>query len=142
MKKSKFLWRYLGLLLGVLSTSFLLHIWFRAEQDQPAWGDMLPYSYLINLVLAYGIVVGLHLLRKRMKHQIGFLFIAGSLLKFLLFFIFFYPSFTSDNQISRSEFASFFIPYFLSLIIETYFTAVLLKNLEKENPHQGGSPTL
>ena len=69
-----------------------------------------------------------------MKTQLGFLFIAGSFLKFLLFFLFFYPEFKSDGVIDQGEFASFFVPYFLALIVETYFAAVLLKNLEKENP--------
>jgi hypothetical protein len=134
MNNTRFLRRFLLLLILVLGLSFGIHTLLRNANGLSPLGDMLVWSYLINLLLAFGIVVFIHSLRNRMKTQLGFLFIAGSFIKFLLFFLLFYPAFTSDGVISQSEFASFFVPYFLALIAETYFTAVLLKNLEKENP--------
>jgi hypothetical protein len=134
MNNINFLGRCLILLILVLSISFGIHAFIRTSNELNPFGDMLVWSYLTNLILAFGIVVFIHSLRHKMKTQLGFLFIAGSFLKFLLFFIFFYPSFRQDEVISQSEFLSFFVPYFLALVIETYFTAVLLKNLEKENP--------
>ncbi|MGB5404747.1 MAG: DUF6168 family protein [Robiginitalea sp.] len=134
MKNISFLGRCLILLSLVLSISFGIHALLRTSNGVSPFGDLLIWSYLTNLALAFGIVVFIHSLRHKMKTQLGFLFIAGSFVKFLLFFIFFYPSFTEDERISQSEFSSFFVPYFLALLIETYFTAVLLKNLEKENP--------
>lgn len=134
MNNISFLGRCLILLILVLSISFGNHASLRTSYALSPFGDMLAWSYLTNLVLAFGIVVFIHSLRHKMKTQLGFLFIAGSFLKFLLFFLFFYPSFKKDEMIRQSEFLSFFVPYFLALVIETYFTAVLLKNLEKENP--------
>lgn len=134
MDNITFLGRCLILLIFVLSISFGIHAFMRHYNELNPLGDLLVWSYVTNLILAFGIVVFIHSLRHKMKTQLGFLFIAGSFLKFLLFFIFFYPSFTQDEVISQSEFSSFFVPYFLALVIETYFTAVLLKNLEKENP--------
>ena len=134
MNNITFLGRCLILLILVLSISFGIHAFIRGSNDLNLFGDLLVWSYVTNLILAFGIVVFIHSLRHKMKTQLGFLFIAGSFLKFLLFFVFFYPSFKQDEVISQGEFSSFFIPYFLALVIETYFTAVLLKNLEKENP--------
>ena len=134
MKHLPYLLRYLIVLGMVLGISFGVHAWLRAQSGLQSIGDLLAASYLFNFVMAYGIVTGLYLVRFRMKQQIGFLFIGGSLLKFLVFFLFFYPSFKVDETIGRAEFLSFFVPYFLALATETYFTASMLKDLEKENP--------
>ncbi|MGB5189091.1 DUF6168 family protein [Robiginitalea sp.] len=134
MNNIRFLWSCLILLILALSIAFGIHALIRASKELSTFGDLLACSYLVNLVLAFGIVVLIHSLRNKMKTQLGFLFMAGSFVKFLIFFLFFYPSFTADEVINQNEFSSFFVPYFLALIIETYFSAVLLKNLEKENP--------
>ncbi|UCE70087.1 MAG: hypothetical protein JSW57_04105 [Flavobacteriaceae bacterium] len=134
MKHLPYLFRYLMVLGIVLGISFGVHTWLRLQSDLWPMGDLLSMSYLFNFAMAYGIVAGLYFVRFRLKQQIGFLFIGGSLLKFLVFFLFFYPSFTADGTISRAEFSSFFVPYFLALATETYYTASMLKNLEKENP--------
>jgi len=70
-------------------------------------------------------------LKKKYKDQLGFFFIAGSFVKFVFFFVFFYPSFKVDGVINTQEFASFFIPYVLCLIIETFFMAKVLKKTDK-----------
>ena len=134
MKNIHFLLRYLGVLLVLLGMAFGVHAWVRARAGLSPMGDLLWVSYGFNFVAAFGILAGLYLVRVRMKNQIGFLFIGGSLLKFLVFFLFFYPSFKADGSISRAEFFSFFVPYFLALATETFFTASMLRNLEKENP--------
>lgn len=134
MKDTGILQRCLLFLCLVLGIAFGIHTRLRVSNELNPVGDLLIWSYLTNLLLAFGIVVFIFSLRNRMKTQLGFLFIAGSLLKFLVFFIFFYPVFTSDEVISQGEFSSFFVPYFLALIVETYFAAILLRNLEKENP--------
>ncbi|MEJ2161809.1 MAG: hypothetical protein P8X60_00380 [Robiginitalea sp.] len=134
MKRVPYLVRYMIFLGVILGISFGIHIWIRLRSGLSATGDLLPLSYFLNVLMAFGIVAGLFMFRQKLKNQIGFLFIGGSLLKFLFFFIFFYPSFTADGVIDRGEFSSFFTPYLLSLVLETYFTSVMLRNLERENP--------
>lgn len=134
MKNIHFLLRYLVVLGVLLGGAFGVHAWVRSQAGQVPTGDLLSFSYLFNFAAALGILAGLYLVRVRMKNQIGFLFIGGSLLKFLVFFLFFYPFFKADGSISRAEFFSFFVPYFLALVTETYFTASMLRNLERENP--------
>lgn len=132
MKKFAFLDRYFMLLGLVLGASFPLHGWVRELSGLTFFGDMLPMSYLVNFVLAFAIVGLLYRFRNKIRQQIGFLFIGGSLLKFAVFFAAFYPVFRADGTISRGEFASFFVPYLMALILETLFTAKLLRDLERE----------
>jgi hypothetical protein len=134
MKNRGFLLRYLGVLSGVLGIALVVHALARKVKGLAWDGDLLIASYAVNLLLAFAIVFFIYALRRRMQAQIGFLFMGGSFLKFLLFFLLFYPSFTSDDHISRAEFGSFFVPYALALILETVFASRLLRNLEKETP--------
>ena len=134
MKKQAFLARYFGTLTLALGFSFGIHCWLRQASGLPVFGDLLPVSYAVNFALALIIVSLLFLFRKKIRQQIGFLFIAGSLLKFAVFFAVFYPAYRADGALDRSEFASFFVPYLLSLLLETLFTAKLLRHLEGEEP--------
>lgn len=88
---------------------------------------LLGRAYSVNTAATFLILVAIYLLRKRMFSQIGFLFLAGSMLKFLLFFLLFNPTYREDGIVSRPEFIGFFIPYCLSLTIETLAVSKLLK---------------
>lgn len=134
MKKRAFLSRYLFWLSLLLAGSFGIHCLARTYFGLTLLGDLLPASYLVNWGLAFAIVWLLFAYRKKLRQQIGFLFIGGSLLKFAVFFAVFYPVFHADGTIERSEFASFFVPYMLALVLETLFTAKILQALEREEP--------
>ncbi len=133
MKKLPFLSQYALWLTVVLGIAFSIHSWLRGQRELAPFGDLLVASYLLNMVLALGIVWGLFAFRRKLRNLIGFLFIGGSLLKFLVFFLFFYPEFRTDGTIVRAEFLSFFIPYLLSLVLETVFASRMLRDLEKED---------
>lgn len=134
--------RYPGLFFQFLFSLTLLcglavsgHLSVLAALELPLNADLLPLSYVVNFGMAALIFLSLLRLRKKLKNQIGFLFMAGSMFKFLLFFLVFYGPYKEDGSISRSEFAAFFIPYAVCLIAETFFTARMLQ----EKP--GGSPS-
>jgi len=94
----------------------------------------LQLSYFANGLLAIFIFSILLLLKKKHGEQLGFLYILGSLIKFGVFFLLFYPEFKSDGEITNLEFSVFFTPYLLSLIIETTELIKILNNTEnKEN---------
>lgn len=128
-----FLLRFTGLLAAALGLALMAHAGMRALTGLDPWGDRLPASYGINALLAAAIVWSLFLLRRRIRTQIGFLFIAGSLLKFAAFFLLLYPFYKLDDDLSRAEFGAFFIPYMLALVLEVVFTAKILRDLEKED---------
>ena len=132
MKSLPFLLRYTLSLIFVLGITFWAHTTWRSRMGLDPRGDLLVPSYLIQAGLALGIVLVLHMLRKQFKNLIGFFFIAGSLLKFLVFFLYFYAPYKADGNLNGNEFAAFFIPYGLSLVLETIFAAKMLRRLEKE----------
>lgn len=103
----------------VLAVAFCLHIIVLKVFQYPLFGNKIIAAYLINLGLVIIIFGLLYLLRNKQKNQLGFLFIGGSLLKFAVFFIVFYPAYKADGHISKLEFAAFFVPYVLGLIVET-----------------------
>jgi F0F1-type ATP synthase assembly protein I len=87
-------------------------------------------SYLVNALLAATIYIAIYFFRNRLKNNIGFLFMAGSFIKFILFFILFYPTYSADGTLDKVEFSAFFVPYAISLIVETVFMAKMLKKMD------------
>ena len=122
--------RFIILLTTFVASVFLLHILVLNYNNLPLFDNKITLAYLLNYLLALGIYFLLYFYRFKLKDQLGFLFMGGSFLKFILFFIFFYPSYKSDGNIDTLEFASFFLPYLVCLIIETSALVKLLKNLK------------
>ena len=121
---------YIASLVVAISITLAIHLSILYFKKYALFENKIVLSYIINFVLALGIYLTLNVLKDKFKTQIGFLFIAGSLLKFLVFFIVFYPGFKRDGDISKLEFASFFIPYLVCLVIETIGVMKLLKKLD------------
>ena len=141
MKTSRFIVGFLSALIVALLLSFSIHVLVRYYNHLGLYGDHLISAYGFNFVIASTIILLLYAFRERLKLQVGFLFMGGSLLKFGLFFIFFYPSYTANGQIETSEFAAFFVPYLVSLTTETIFASKMLAILEREDSRkQSGNP--
>lgn len=114
----------------LLVVVFCIHIAVLSFLDFPLFENRIIGAYLVNLVLIISIFGILYLLKKKYKDQLGFLFLAGSLLKFAVFFIVFYPFYKQDAVITKLEFASFFVPYVLGLILETISLSKWLNQME------------
>ncbi|NAY91611.1 hypothetical protein GTQ34_06755 [Muricauda sp. JGD-17] len=123
--------KFLLLLDASLLIAFAVHTFILYAQGNPAFENLIVQSYVVNGFLAALIFVLLYRFRLKLRNQIGFLFMAGSLLKFVFFFLLFYPTYKKDGDISTLEFAAFFVPYALSLFWETYFVSKMLKNMEE-----------
>ncbi|EDP69569.1 hypothetical protein FBALC1_00405 [Flavobacteriales bacterium ALC-1] len=117
-------------LILVLTIVFGLHIAALYALELPLFEHKIVLAYIVNALLAILIFAFLHKMKEKYKEQLGFLFIGGSLLKFVAFFIFFYESYKADGSISKLEFAAFFTPYILCLIIETLSLAKWLNKLD------------
>ena len=115
-------------LLVFLSAAFVIHMLVNKLMSIPLFQHQILVSYAINTALAVGIFWGLTSLKKRYNNQIGFLFLASSIVKFLVFFLVFYGPYKADGEIVLLEFTSFFIPYTICLVLETFF---LSKHLNK-----------
>ncbi len=120
----------LRLLIGVLLT-FVIHLGFRYMAGAELWEHRITAAYGTNFILAAAIMGFLILAPMRWQASLGFLFLAGSALKFVLFFLFFYPVYKQDGTISRPEFFTFFIPYALCLFFETQSVIRVLKERDR-----------
>lgn len=107
------------ILLILLLSALGLHLFVLKTLGMPLYGNKILLAYGVNYILAVTIYGILYLLQDRMTAQLGFLYMGGSLLKFIFFFLLFYPSYKLDGSMSTPEFAAFFIPYSISLILET-----------------------
>ncbi len=128
MSKNKFLFTfYLSLILLSLSV-FCLHLLILYLFGFPLSDHMIVLAYLLNVVLALIIYSELYWFREKLRDQIGFLFLGGSMLKFLFFFLVFYPFYNADGNMESLEFTTFFVPYLVCLLLETFFTARMLNS--------------
>lgn len=107
------------LLLALLLAALGIHLLVLRGMGQALYENKILLAYFVNYILAVMIYGILYLLKERFTAQLGFLYMGGSVLKFLLFFLLFYPSYKLDGNMSTAEFAAFFIPYAICLILET-----------------------
>ena len=115
-------------LLLILIIVFSLHASLLYYQGLSLSADLTWQAYVFNGLAATIILTVLLRLAKKSKDYLGFVFMGGSLLKFLVFFLFFYPVYKEDGEISSLEFSSFFIPYLICLAFKSF---LLLKSLNK-----------
>ena len=122
---------FLGVLLVSLLVAFGLHLFVLQWNNLPLWDNLIVTSYVTNFILAALIFLVIFFLKDRLSNAMGFLFMAGSLLKFLVFFLVFYPVYKSDGVADKLEISSFLIPYLIALILETFYASKLLNSIEK-----------
>jgi hypothetical protein len=128
MKKTTF--KFLTVLLLVIMAVFTAHLFILQNMELPIFADRILLSYIVNYTLAAAILIFIQSKFNKKSSQTGFIFLAGSGLKFLVFFLVFYPFYREDATMSTSEFAAFFVPYATCLILEVAFLSKQLNNQE------------
>ncbi|MFI1744782.1 DUF6168 family protein [Thalassobellus sediminis] len=118
---------------GVSTVAFFIHLLVNNSISQSLETNQLIYSYSINVILACSAILVIFLLKKKLKDQLGFIFLGASMLKFLFFFLLLYPKYNSDGNLSRLEFFTFFIPYVVCLITESIILSKFLNNLDNSS---------
>lgn len=126
MKKTTF--KFLTVLLLVIIVVFAAHLFILQNMELPIFGDRILLSYLLNYILAATILIFIQSKFNKKSSHTGFIFLAGSGLKFLVFFLVFYPFYREDGTMATSEFAAFFVPYATCLILEVAFLSKQLNN--------------
>jgi len=119
--------KFIAILFASLILAFSLHLTYLNFNGFDLFGQKLIEAYLMNFFVAILIYLSLYFLKNKYPEPLGFFYMGGSFLKFVLFFIFFYPSYKLDGEMSSLEFAAFFIPYSISLFIETLGVIKFLK---------------
>jgi uncharacterized membrane protein HdeD (DUF308 family) len=101
-----------AVLITSLTTSFLIH-------NTLIESETLLTLYIINALIAAGIYNVAYCFRKTQQDYLGYYFLAGTLIKFVAFFIYVLPKFKEDGEQTTEEFFSFFLPYIVALLVET-----------------------
>jgi len=118
-----------GLILAVaVGIVFCIHLFVLSFFIFALFDNRIIVSYAINYILALGIYVSLYKFRVKYLDILGFIFMAGSFLKFAIFFIFFNPIYKVDGVVTVLEATSFLIPYIVCLFFETFYLIKLLNN--------------
>lgn len=116
-----------------LALVFAAHLAILFLLEKPLFENQILQAYIVNLLLAVLIFIALLFFRKKANDYLGYVFMYGSLFKFTIFFIFFYPNYNKTFGNSKQEFLTFFIPYSVCLIIEIKSLIRLLNSSEKQD---------
>ena len=114
-------------LLAVLLAAGALHYAYFYANSIDVAAFTLTFCYLVNYILALAIYFTLVKLVHDENKFVGFVFLLGSAVKFLAYFLIFDPLFKQDGQLSKVEFFLFFTPYLISLVAETVALVKLLR---------------
>ncbi|GAA4272194.1 hypothetical protein GCM10022258_14880 [Aquimarina gracilis] len=87
---------------------------------------IINLSYLFNGIFTLVFTIGILLLSKKFKDQIGFIFMGGSLVKIGGFIAI---TKLNDIQIDKNVFQDFFVAYLICLILEVYYVSRILKDI-------------
>lgn len=126
------LFKFWGRVLMFLFPSYWLQLYIYSFLNIAVDNLILQLSYLVNGLLAIFIFTVLMFLKKKYNDQLGFLYMLGSFIKFGAFFLIFNPIFKEDGEITKIEFSIFFIPYIISLLIETIDLIKVLNPIENK----------
>ncbi len=121
--------KFVLILLLSLSIAFLIHLTLLHFNELPLFEHKIIAAYVVNFILALVIYLILFYSKEKYSAQLGFIYMGGSFIKFIVFFLVFYPYYKSDGKMEMLEFAAFFTPYAICLIIETLG---VIKILNKE----------
>lgn len=116
-------------LLLVLFLVLLLHLAGLYFYNLPLFDHLLLAAYGLNGLMAILIFGTIDYLKHKNSNALGFLFMGGSLIKFAVFFLVFYPVYKTDGKMEGIEFMSFFVPYASCLIAETVSATKMLNKL-------------
>ncbi|MBL4663773.1 MAG: hypothetical protein JKY22_09540 [Flavobacteriaceae bacterium] len=121
--------KFLTALLGTLLVVFGIHLLVLDGMEKQLFAHKIVLAYVVNFALA---AIILFLVQRNIKPnsaQAGFIFFGGSLLKFVVFFLVFLPSYKKNGSMETIEFITFFVPYVVCLILEVYFLSKKLNSL-------------
>ena len=114
----------------LLITVYKLQLFLSNIYQIDAIKNLITISYLLNGSLVFLFFLFLDFFTQKFKNQIGFVFMGFSFLKFVLFFIFIYPIYNQDGNLSKQEMITFFIPYSVCLVYESIIVSKTLNNLK------------
>ncbi|WKD85436.1 hypothetical protein KCTC32516_00776 [Polaribacter huanghezhanensis] len=110
-----------------------IHLTILLVIKKPLFEHQIILTYSVNFLLAILIFIAMLFFSKKAIAYLGYIFMYGSLFKFTVFFIFFYPNYNKNSGSSKQEFITFFVPYLVCLILEIKSLIHLLNSSEKKD---------
>jgi hypothetical protein len=123
---SKTTFRFLFVITAFLILSFAVHGLVQHQLGIGFLGKQIIGTYTFNYLISITVFVLIKLLSVRHGSKVDLVFLYSSLLKFFLFYILILPGYGVFNGIKSAEFASFFIPYSISSIVEIFYLIRLI----------------
>ncbi len=115
--------RFLIYLLLTFILTFGLHAGLTSNFFKLPVANFLLFSYKFNFGITLLFTTTIIFLSRKLKHQIGFIFLSGTAIKLILFTaISNYKGF----EIDRSTALDFFIPYSACLFVEIFMVSKIL----------------
>lgn len=129
MKNTSFALSFAIQLFVVLSLVLALHILYHY-----LWGSTISWTawslaYLSNFGMTFLATLAIYQFRKSHTESLGYIFLAGSLIKLLAFAVFIQPLLTIHYTEKSSAFFLFFVPYAFALAVEIRVLIRLLNRL-------------
>jgi F0F1-type ATP synthase assembly protein I len=121
--------RAVGILFGVLFVSMFLQQQVYSALSIPFKTADFALGYGLNFLVAATILVVLWRLPERYEASLGFSFMVGSAVKFLMYFLVYLPYTKANQGLTKPAFFIFFMPYFLALVVET--SALIIRQNQK-----------
>lgn len=112
----------------IFMTTALIHagvlLWVEAELSNVFFLEIYLGNFILTFILLWSLLVAFN----RISHYVAWLFLLGSTVKILLFFLFLWPMFQIDGEVSILEKSTGLIPYLTALVLETQ---ILISKLNK-----------
>lgn len=84
---------------------------------------MLVQAYVANVLVAFVSVEAIGRLSRKMGGNLGYLMLGTGFIKALIYLGFFKSHYNLDGEVKLYEFAAFFMPFALTLIMEVYYSS-------------------
>jgi len=120
------------LLTVILGIAFGIHTFLQDKFQIGSFEKHIVINYCFNYVLTIGFFITLLIFEKKKSNQLGFVFLAASTIKLILFLIILYPSIERGTGVKSIEFASFFVPYGISVVIEILYLLRILNSKDAQ----------
>jgi hypothetical protein len=128
---NKYFNQFLVASLVLLSVAFSAHYFVLLQMDTSFTLSQLVINYSVNLLLAVSIFLIIIRVHKVNADIIGYVFLFGSMFKFLIYFVALKPLLIEDGAVEKAKFFFFFLPYLLCLILEVIYLIKMLNNQPK-----------
>lgn len=128
----KMVLRFLLVTLMSLVFAFVIHWYSLLSVDFIYDSYQLIFPYVLNYIMAFVIFLLIVKVQKINTDIVGYVFLFGSMFKFLVYFTIIHPVLKTDGVLEKAKFFFFFIPYAICLILEVLYLIKILNSQSKD----------